>query len=123
MPNPLFRFEHEEIRGRLTAAILSLCESERLVFTLYYHEGLTTQEIALVLGETVSAVLQLHVSALTALKARLADPEADQHKRSNVPGRSGGSRHAGSLLLQSLCVLNTHGCQLDASARAPAYSQ
>jgi hypothetical protein len=47
--------------------------------------------------------------------------EADQRKRSNVPGRSGGSRHAGSLLLESLCVLNTHG-QLDAPARAPVCS-
>jgi DNA-directed RNA polymerase specialized sigma24 family protein len=86
MPNPLFRFEHEEIRGRLTAAILSLCESERLVFTLYYHEGLTTQEIALVLGETVFAVLQLHVSALTTVKLRLADPEkhAVQAERGNL---------------------------------------
>jgi hypothetical protein len=46
--------------------------NERLVFTLYYYEELETSEIALVLGETALAVLQLHVSALGRLKARLA---------------------------------------------------
>jgi len=44
-----------------------------LVFTLCYYEELQTSEIALVLGETVIAVLQLHVSALGLLKERLAD--------------------------------------------------
>jgi hypothetical protein len=45
--------------------------------------------------------------------------EADQRRRSNVPGRGGGSRHAGSLLLQSLPILNTHGRQLDAPLGLP----
>jgi Anti-sigma-28 factor, FlgM/Sigma-70, region 4 len=50
--------------------------NERLVFTLYYYEELETSEIALVLGETVFAVLQLHVSALVRLQDRLADPDS-----------------------------------------------
>jgi DNA-directed RNA polymerase specialized sigma subunit len=59
----------------LTDAIADLPERERLVFTLYYYEELETSEIALVLGDTLFAVRQLHVSALGRLKSRLVDPE------------------------------------------------
>ena len=63
------------IRELLADAIADLPQRERLFFTLYYFEELETSEIALVLGETVFAVLQLHVSALGRLKARLANPD------------------------------------------------
>jgi RNA polymerase sigma factor for flagellar operon FliA len=63
------------MRELLADAIADLPERERLVFTLYYYEELETSEIALVLGETVFAVFQLHASAVGRLKARLADPE------------------------------------------------
>jgi DNA-directed RNA polymerase specialized sigma24 family protein len=63
------------MRELLADAIADLPERERLVFTLYYYEELETSEIALVLGETLFAVVQLHVSALGRLKARLADAE------------------------------------------------
>jgi RNA polymerase sigma factor FliA len=75
--NPLFRLQNQEIRDRLTAAILSLAESERLVFTLYYYEELTTEEIALLLDETASSVVQFLASALLCLHARLARPESE----------------------------------------------
>jgi RNA polymerase sigma factor FliA len=61
----------------VTAAILSLAESERLVFTLYYYEELTTEEIALVLDETASSVTQLHASALLCFHAGLARPRSE----------------------------------------------
>jgi RNA polymerase sigma factor for flagellar operon FliA len=51
------------MRELLTDAIADLPERERLVFTLYYYEELETTEIALVLGDTLFAVRQLHVSA------------------------------------------------------------
>jgi hypothetical protein len=41
----------------------------------WYYEELETSEIALVLEATSSAVVQLHISALGRLKARLADAE------------------------------------------------
>jgi RNA polymerase sigma factor FliA len=63
------------MRELLADAIAGLPERERLVFTLYYYEELETSEIALVLGDTLFAVRQLHFSALGALKARLVDPE------------------------------------------------
>jgi RNA polymerase sigma factor for flagellar operon FliA len=64
------RFGMREI---LADAIADLPESERLVFTLYYYEELEASEIALILGENLLAVLQLHASALGRVKARLAD--------------------------------------------------
>jgi RNA polymerase sigma factor FliA len=63
------------MRALLADAIADLPERERVVFTLYYYEELETSEIALVLEETLFAVLQLHVSALGRLKAQLVDPE------------------------------------------------
>jgi RNA polymerase sigma factor FliA len=63
------------MRELLASAIADLPERERLVFTLYYYEELETSEIALVLGETLLAVLRIHASALGRLKAQLADPE------------------------------------------------
>jgi RNA polymerase sigma factor FliA len=75
--DPLFRLQNEEMWDRLTTAILSLGESERLVFTLYYYEELTTEEIALLLDETASSVAQLHASALLCLHARLARPGSE----------------------------------------------
>jgi Sigma-70, region 4/Anti-sigma-28 factor, FlgM len=91
--DPLFRLQNEETRNRLTAAILSLCESERLVFTLYYYEGLTTEEIALLADETASSVAQLHSSALLSLHTRLAYPRSEfpnPANRENLNGEPGG---------------------------------
>jgi hypothetical protein len=53
----LFRLQHTELRGWLTEALL-LPEPERLLFTLYYYERLTTEEIKL-LGDTESSISQL----------------------------------------------------------------
>jgi RNA polymerase sigma factor (sigma-70 family) len=62
-----------ELRERLTGALLLLPVQERLVFTLYYYEGLTTEEIKLLLGDTESSISQLHAAALFRLHASLAD--------------------------------------------------
>jgi RNA polymerase sigma factor for flagellar operon FliA len=69
----LFRLQHAELREWLTEALLLLPEQERLVFTLYYCEGLTTEEVKLLLGATESSISQLHASALSRLHASLAD--------------------------------------------------
>jgi RNA polymerase sigma factor (sigma-70 family) len=62
-----------ELRERLTGALLLLPVQERLVFTLYYYEGLTTEEIELLLGDRESRIYQLHSAALSRLYASLAD--------------------------------------------------
>jgi RNA polymerase sigma factor FliA len=69
----VLRSQHAELREWLTEAILLLPEQERLVFTLHYYERLTTEEIKQVLGATESTISQLHASALSRLRASLAD--------------------------------------------------
>jgi len=69
----LLRLRHPELRDWLTEALLLLPEQERLVFTLYYYERLTTEEIKLLLGYTESSISQLHAAALFRLHASLAD--------------------------------------------------
>jgi RNA polymerase sigma factor FliA len=69
----VLRSQHAELREWLTEAILLLPEQERLVFTLHYYERLTTEEIKQVLGATESSISQLHASALSRLRASLAD--------------------------------------------------
>ena len=78
LPDPtedetLPRSQHAELREWLTEAILLLPEQERLVFTLYYYERLTTDEIKQLLGVTDSTISQLHASALSRLHASLVD--------------------------------------------------
>jgi RNA polymerase sigma factor (sigma-70 family) len=69
----LLRWQHPELREWLTEALLLLPEQERLVFTLYYYERLTTDEIKLLLGDTEPSISQLHAAALFRLHASLAD--------------------------------------------------
>jgi RNA polymerase sigma factor FliA len=69
----LLRLQHAELREWLTEAIRLLPEQERPFFTLHYYERLTTEEIKQVLGATESSISQLHASALSRLRASLAD--------------------------------------------------
>lgn len=69
---PLAAYEATEARERLTAAIRSLPERDRLVVGLYYYEGLTLADIGSVLGVTESRVCQIHTKAVLSLRARLA---------------------------------------------------
>jgi RNA polymerase sigma factor FliA len=72
-PDFLYAIQGAEMLDILTQAILQLPDDERLVFTLYYYEGLTTEEIGFVLGETEARVSQVHASTLMHLETRLAD--------------------------------------------------
>lgn len=56
----------------LTRGIQALRHPDRLVITLYYHEGLRMHQIAEVLGVTESRVSQLRSRALKQLRADLA---------------------------------------------------
>jgi hypothetical protein len=40
-----YRLQHAELRGWITEAVLLLPAQERLTFTIYYYERLTTEEI------------------------------------------------------------------------------
>ena len=67
------RLQHAELREWLTEAIRLLPKQEHLVFTLHYYERLTTEEIKQVLDATESRISQLHASAISCLRASLAD--------------------------------------------------
>lgn len=71
--NPEAAFHDIEDKRVLADAINRLPERDRLVLTLYYYEGLTLNEIGIVLGVTESRVCQIHTKSVMSLRHRLAD--------------------------------------------------
>jgi RNA polymerase sigma factor FliA len=71
--DPLFCCLRGELKDKLTAAIESLPERERLVMTLYYYEELTMREIGLALGVVESRISQIHAAAVLNLRSALKD--------------------------------------------------
>lgn len=61
----------QDQRRVLAEAIDGLPDNERLVISLYYHDGLTLKEIGKVLGVTESRVCQLHSKAILRLRAQM----------------------------------------------------
>lgn len=78
LPLPVEEESVDEIIGReeevriLAKAIEALRHPDRLVITLYYHEGLRMHQIAEVLGVTESRISQIRSRALRDLRAALA---------------------------------------------------
>jgi RNA polymerase sigma factor FliA len=70
--DPLAAIELVELRRLLADAIERLTERERVVVSLYYHDGLTLAEIGEVLGVTESRAWQIHAKAVTRLRMRMA---------------------------------------------------
>jgi RNA polymerase sigma factor for flagellar operon FliA len=68
---PAAAFDQEEMVEILGQAIDALPERERLLITLYYHEGLTLKEIGAVLSVTESRVCQLHSQAVGRLRTKI----------------------------------------------------
>lgn len=67
----------EDLIKRLSDAIETLPERERLIITLYYHESLKLREIGEVLELTEGRVSQLHAKAVNTLKSSLEDLRTD----------------------------------------------
>ncbi len=80
--NPLLRCIAGETREKLTAAIETLPEKERLVLTLYYFEELTLKEIGWTLGVVESRVSQIRSSAVSRLRAVLEGRSPQKRRRS-----------------------------------------
>ena len=68
---------YEETKSLLADAIDLLPERDKLVLSLYYNEGLTMKEIALVLDVNESRVSQLHSSAILKLRAGFQQDQGD----------------------------------------------
>lgn len=75
-PDPEAAALHAERREILARAIERLTDRERLVISLLYYEGLSTKEIAGVLGLSVPRISQLHSKAILKLRSRLGRLEA-----------------------------------------------
>jgi RNA polymerase sigma factor for flagellar operon FliA len=69
--DPLTFLESKNLIEKLTTAIDTLSERERLVVTLYYHEELTLREIGEILDLTEGRISQIHGQALSHLRHSL----------------------------------------------------
>lgn len=70
-PGPVAQLEETEFVDQLAKAIDALPERERLLLSLYYHDGLTLKEIGAVMGVSESRVCQLHTQAAVRLRTQL----------------------------------------------------
>lgn len=71
-PDPELEALLVERKETLAQAIEKLTEKERLVVTLFYYEGLTAKEIAMVMNLSVARISQLHSKAILRLRGRLS---------------------------------------------------
>lgn len=70
-PNPFELVSDAELLARLERLVGELPERERLILSLYYHEGLTLKEIGALLSVTESRVCQIHTKSLRSLGERM----------------------------------------------------
>ncbi len=70
-PDPETWAYWQDRKAVLIEAISKLPEKERLVVNLYYYEGLTPKEIAMVMNLSPSRISQLHQKAILRMRGRL----------------------------------------------------
>jgi RNA polymerase sigma factor for flagellar operon FliA len=99
--DPLVCVEGKDLVEKLTSAIDTLPERERLVVSLYYHEELTLREIGEMLGLTEGRICQIHSQAVSRLRQALEDTvtkdeppakprkQAEESAKNVTPVRSG----------------------------------
>ncbi len=71
--SPSRRLIRAELRDRIQAALVRLAPRDREVLVLRHLEGLSTAEVAAVLGLTTGAVMTRHTRALVRIRALLED--------------------------------------------------
>jgi RNA polymerase sigma-70 factor (ECF subfamily) len=71
--SPSERLMRAELRGRVRAALNRLADRDREVLVIRHLEGLSTREIAAILGISEDAVKRRHVRALDRLQRLLRD--------------------------------------------------
>jgi RNA polymerase sigma-70 factor (ECF subfamily) len=75
--HPGVRLDQRENARLLFRAVAALPDNQRVAFTLHKVEGLSYQEVADVMGTTVSAVESLLHRARTNLRRTLENPFSD----------------------------------------------
>lgn len=83
--DPLVCVEGKDLVEKLTSAIDTLPERERLVVSLYYHEELTLREIGEMLGLTEGRICQIHSQAVARLRQALEDDATKENESSVKP--------------------------------------
>jgi len=86
--DPLVCVEGKDLVEKLTSAIETLPERERLVVSLYYHEELTLREIGEMLGLTEGRICQIHSQAVSRLRQSLRDNEDEKTTPGKVATRT-----------------------------------
>lgn len=66
--DPVTLLETERTRLAIAKGIIQLPDREKLIITLYYHEGIRLAEIGRVLGVTESRICQMHTKAVLMLR-------------------------------------------------------
>lgn len=69
--DPLVTLEKKDLVQKLTTALETLPERERLVLTLYYYEELTLKEIGEIMELSEGRICQIHTQAVTRLRPLL----------------------------------------------------
>ncbi len=69
--DPTAYAKFSELKKVIASVLDTLPEKEKLVISLYYHDGLTLKEIGKILSVTESRVCQLHSQAIHRMKSRL----------------------------------------------------
>jgi RNA polymerase sigma factor for flagellar operon FliA len=72
-PTPAEELDGQELKRELVAAIQALPERERIMISLYYHDGLTMKEIAQTMGVSESRVSQMHARVMLTLRSLIKD--------------------------------------------------
>jgi RNA polymerase sigma factor FliA len=75
--NPFELCMRKETKEKVATAIGTLSQKEQMIISLYYKEGLTMKEIALVMQVGESRISQVHSMALTKLRAALENTTLD----------------------------------------------
>ncbi len=78
--DPLGQLIRGDAVERLTKALDTLPEKQRLVLTLYYYEDLTMKEVAQVLEVSESRVSQIHAQALRVIKSILGKTMGEESR-------------------------------------------
>jgi len=83
--DPLAFLESKDLLEKMALAIEELPERERLILTLYYYEELTLQEIGEILELTEGRISQIHVQAVSRLRAAISGQPSETPQVRRLP--------------------------------------
>ena len=116
--DPLVCVEGKDLVEKLTSAIDTLPEQERLVVSLYYHEELTLREIGEMLGLTEGRICQIHSQAVSRLRQALGENAVEKVIPTKSANRAEGSAKNSAPAKSSTSVKNSAPAKTSVPARS-----